>query len=59
MGSDKDYADADNYFQESFLRSGYPLQSTVSNDLSEHFDIQNQPPFYDLDDRKFREGVLD
>lgn len=41
MGSDKDYADTDNYFQESFLRSGYPLQSTVSNDLSEHFDIQN------------------
>jgi len=58
MGSDKDYADTDNYFQESFLRSGYPLQSTVSNDLSEHFDIQNQPPFYDLDDRKFREGDI-
>jgi len=50
--------DATDYFQKKFVQSGNPLHLQTSQTLSRYFHVQNQPPFYDLDEKKSREGDI-
>jgi hypothetical protein len=49
---------ADAFFQRSFIESGSSLEAEVSTKLSEHFEVQNQPVFIDLDEGKSRDGDI-
>jgi len=50
--------DIDDFFQNSYLKSGNSLESHTASVLSQNFDVQHQPAFLDLDEGKSREGDI-
>jgi hypothetical protein len=48
----------DEFFQKSFRESGASLEVETANKLLQHFNVQNQPAFIDLDEGKSREGDI-